>query len=66
MACLYEDGKLKPGAVWRQESIVGSLFEGSVRLSGDQILPTIRGSAFVNSEATLVLNEKDPLCWGIR
>lgn len=66
MACLYQDGKLKPGALWRQESIVGSLFEGSVRVIGDQIQPTIRGSAFVNSEATLILDEKDPFCWGIR
>lgn len=66
LACLFEDGKLPEGKVWRQESIVGSLFEGSVKKSGDAILPTIRGSAFVNSEATLVLNEKDPFCWGIR
>lgn len=27
IACLIEDGKLKPGDVWRQESIVGTLFE---------------------------------------
>ena len=31
LACLYADGKLKPGQVWRQESIVGSIFEGTVR-----------------------------------
>ena len=30
LACLYADGKLRPGQVWRQESIVGSVFEGTV------------------------------------
>src|ERR1043166_1327856 len=30
VACLYEDGKLKEGQIWRQESIVGSVFEASV------------------------------------
>lgn len=66
LACLYEDGKLAEGATWRQESIVGSVFEGSVRVVGGSILPTIRGSAFVNAEATLVLDDRDPFCWGIR
>ena len=29
LACLFADGKLKPGEVWRQESIIGSVFEGT-------------------------------------
>ena len=66
LACLHADGKLKPGEVWRQESILGSIFEGSVDLAGDQIIPTIKGSAFVNSEATFIFNRADPFCWGIR
>jgi 4-hydroxyproline epimerase len=66
LACLYEDGKLGVGAVWRQESIVGSLFEGSVNVVDGAIRPTIRGSAFVNAEAKLILDERDPFCWGIR
>jgi 4-hydroxyproline epimerase len=66
MACLYADGKLSGGQVWRQESIVGSLFEGTIRIDGDKIYPTIKGSAFVNAEATLILDERDPFCWGIR
>ncbi|HYS52740.1 MAG TPA: proline racemase family protein [Thermoanaerobaculia bacterium] len=65
MACLYEDGKLAPGKVWRQESIVGSLFEGHVDVVDNAIRPTIRGSAYVNGEATLILDERDPFCWGI-
>ncbi|HUR44646.1 MAG TPA: proline racemase family protein [Candidatus Saccharimonadales bacterium] len=66
LACLYADGKLKPGEIWRQESILGSIFEGNVSLVGDQIIPTIKGSAFVNSEATFILNPADPFCWGIQ
>lgn len=66
LACLFADGKLKEGDVWRQESIVGSIFEGTVKAEGDMVLPTISGSAFVNAEATLLLNPDDPYCWGIR
>jgi 4-hydroxyproline epimerase len=66
MACLYADGKLKEGEIWRQEGIVGSLFEGQVRVVEGKIFPSIRGSAFVNAEATLILDEADPFCYGIR
>jgi 4-hydroxyproline epimerase len=67
LACLYADGKLAEGSVWRQESITGSLFEGTVSVSPDgALIPTITGDAFVNAEATLLLNPNDPLCWGIR
>ena len=66
MACLYADGKLRAGDVWRQESIVGSVFEGSVTVADDKILPHIKGSAHINAEIELVLNERDPFCWGIR
>lgn len=66
LACLFADGKLDEGSVWRQESIVGSLFEGWVEVVDGRIRPTIRGSAYVNAEATLILDERDPFCWGIR
>jgi 4-hydroxyproline epimerase len=66
MACLYADAKLTPGQVWRQESLIGSLFEGYVTVQDGEIHPHIRGSAFVNSEATLVLDDRDPFQWGIR
>ena len=29
LACLHADGRLAPGQVWRQESVIGSIFEGS-------------------------------------
>jgi 4-hydroxyproline epimerase len=66
LACLYADGKLAPGQTWRQESIVGSVFEGSVSIVGGQIIPEITGYAYVNAEADLILDERDPFCYGIR
>jgi 4-hydroxyproline epimerase len=65
MACLFADRLLKPGEVWKQESITGSLFEGRVEIVDGQIIPFIRGSAFVTAQSDLVLDERDPFCWGI-
>jgi 4-hydroxyproline epimerase len=66
LACLYADGKLWPGDVWRQESIVGSVFEGTVSVVDGQVIPEITGSAYVNAAAELILDERDPFCYGIR
>ena len=66
LACLAADGKLAPGQVWRQESIVGSLFEGSFRAAGDRIVPSVKGSAYVTAEATLLIDPRDPFRMGIR
>ncbi len=66
LACLYADRKIREGQTWKQESIVGSVFEGSVRVRDGKVYPSIKGSAFVNAEAELVLDPRDPLCMGIR
>jgi 4-hydroxyproline epimerase len=66
LACLFADGTLSEGQVWKQESIVGSVFEGSVAVRDGKVYPSIKGSAFVNAEAELVLDAKDPFCMGIR
>jgi 4-hydroxyproline epimerase len=66
LACLAADGKLAPGAVWRQASVIGSQFEASFEPAGDRIIPTLRGRAWVSAEATLLLDETDPYRWGIR
>ncbi len=66
LACLYADGKIREGQLWKQESIVGSVFEGSVRLREGKVYPSIKGAAFVNADAELVLNPQDPFCMGIR
>lgn len=65
IACLAADGKLREGETWIQESIIGSIFRASYTRRGDEVIPIITGSAFVNAESTLLLDERDPLCWGI-
>lgn len=66
MACLFADGKLAPGTPWRQESIIGSRFVGSVRLDNGRVVPTVSGAAYVTAESTLVLHPQDPFRYGIR
>lgn len=66
LACLYADGKIRAGQVWKQESIVGSIFEGSIAVREGKIYPSIKGAAFVNAEAEFVLDPDDPFCMGIR
>ena len=69
LACLAADGKLKENEVWVQESIIGSQFKGSftwLDKAQGKVSVKITGSAFVNAESTLLLNENDPFCWGIR
>ena len=66
LACLSADGKLSPGQVWRQESVIGTVFEAAYRLDGaGSIIPMITGSAFVNAKGDIVLDEKDPFQFGI-
>src|SRR6218665_313858 len=73
LACLAADGKLQPGQIWRQASIIGSQFEASYALADDQprhgraqIIPTLRGRAHMSAEATLLIEDSDPFGWGIR
>ncbi len=69
LACLAADGKLLEDEPWVQESIIGSTFTGRFlwldRAAG-KVAPVITGTAYVNSEAKLLLDERDPFCWGIR
>ena len=67
LACLHAKGKLEEGQVWRQASILDTVFEGSVRRQGDErVIPLIRGKAWVNAEATLILDPTDPFCFGVQ
>lgn len=65
LACLYADGKLAEGETWKQESIIGSVFEGKVSIVGDKLIPSITGTAFVTAEIDLILDPNDPFCYGI-
>ena len=68
LACLHAEGKLRPGDVWKQESVIGSIFEGSFVPDPQRagwIIPRITGTAHVTSVATLILDGNDPFCWGL-
>jgi len=70
LACLHADGKLAPGQLWRQESILGTVFQARFELAqGLQegaILPVITGSAYVTAQARLLRHPSDPLRDGVR
>jgi len=65
LACLYAEGRMAPGQVWRQESVIGSVFEGRIAVRDEKLLPSITGSAFITAESTLILDPRDAFCWGI-
>ena len=73
LACLAADGKLAPGAPWRQESVIGSVFTGhyarpATALPGvpaDAVLPVIHGRAHVTLDAMLVFDPADRFAWGL-
>ena len=65
MACLVAAGKLAPGEAWRQEGILGTVFEGRVRIDNGAIIPSISGSAYVTAENTLLFDREDPFRNGI-
>jgi 4-hydroxyproline epimerase len=66
MAVLNARGKLEVGAEWRQESITGSRFVGWLtRGPNDELIPHIRGAAYVTGEATLRFDPADPFRLGI-
>jgi 4-hydroxyproline epimerase len=66
LACLAADGKLAEGQVWRQESLIGSVFDGWVERTNGRVRPRIRGNAYVNAEASLIVDDADPFAMGIR
>ena len=65
LACLAADGKLQPGAIWRQASVIGSQFEASYQWQDGKLIPSIRGRAHISGQATLILQPDDPFAWGI-
>ena len=66
LACLHADGKLRPGEIWRQASILDTVFGGRVEeLPDGSIIPIVTGRAWVNGESTYYFNPSDPFRHGI-
>ena len=69
LEALAADGKLAPGETWIQEGIIGTQFIGSYQWDDEaagRVIPTIAGTAFITAESRLLLDERDPFCWGLR
>ena len=72
MACLAAEGKLEPGQPWRQEGILGTVFEGQFHFydspspaEAPKISPSVTGSAYVTAECTLLFDPADPFRMGV-
>jgi 4-hydroxyproline epimerase len=69
LACLAADGKLGPGELWRQEGILGTVFESSYRIEegmAHRVIPSVTGSAWITAESRLLLSEDYPFRMGIQ
>jgi proline racemase len=65
VGCLREDGLLTEGNVWRQESILGGLYEATIRRAGGVFVPSVRGHAWITAESTLHFAADDPYRTGL-
>jgi 4-hydroxyproline epimerase len=65
IACLAADGELAAGAVWRQEGILGSVFEARYATGSQGVLPRITGEAYITAQSRLLIDVDDPFAWGI-
>lgn len=69
LACLAADGLLRPGEIWRQESVIGSTFDATYQWDSNaasgRIIPTIVGRAFVCGQGELLIDDADPLGFGL-
>ncbi len=64
LAVLHARGALRPGERWTQESITGSTFTGWLEARDGQLVPHIRGHAFITGRATLYFDPADPFRFG--
>ena len=66
MASLHARGQLAFGDAWRQEGIAGGMFTGWLSSgSAGELIPHVRGTAFITAEATLRFDARDPFRFGI-
>jgi 4-hydroxyproline epimerase len=65
IAALVADGRLAPGTTWRQEGILGTVFEAVAEPAPRGVVPRITGAAYLTADAQLLLDERDPLCYGV-
>jgi 4-hydroxyproline epimerase len=65
MAALHGRGKLRPGQLWRQESVTGSLFTGWITERDGALVPHVRGRAWITGRTRLQFDPSDVFRGGI-
>ena len=66
LAVLHARREIALNTVWRQESITGSVFEAWLTTNErGELIPHIRGSAYVTAESTLLFDAADTFATGI-
>jgi len=65
VGCLFEDGLLAEGRTWRQESVLGGVYDASIRRAGEAMIPSVRGHAWITSESVLHFTTDDPYRTGL-
>jgi 4-hydroxyproline epimerase len=65
VACLLADGLWREGQAWRQEGILGTVFEVTPEMVRGEMRPRIRGAAYVTGEGDLLFDGHDPFVEGI-
>lgn len=64
MAVLFARGELALGEEWRQESITGGRFLAWLEAAGDDLVPHIRGRAWITGHGQLRFDDEDPFRGG--
>jgi len=65
VGCLLDDGILAEGRTWRQESVLGGVYEARIRREQGVAVPTVRGRAWLTAETTLHFAADDPYRIGL-
>ncbi len=65
LAALVADGQVALGEVWRQEGILGTVFEAVAEPAPRGIVPRITGGAYLTADSELLLDARDPLRDGV-
>jgi proline racemase len=65
LAVLHHRATLRTGDPWRQESIIGSCFTGWLEEEQGELIPYIRGNAWITARSTLLFDRTDPYAHGL-
>lgn len=65
LATLAAKGELKPGQIWAQESIIGSLFRGRYEEAEGGVRPFVSGAAYITGQGEFLFDPTDPFREGL-